>query len=196
MRLCEFPLCQKWQPLYRGSENKFNWNEFHAKCDSKSPTLLIVKSKDGGIFGGYTETQWNDPNPHINKRREMIFQHTPIKKEDFIYWNGTNKSLSKFKYDPSAFLFVFKYPNERKNEKPVKALLTEPKYAIYCDSNDGPSFGKFDLVIQGNQGGFQLGSDCFFNIGPSYKVLDNRERVTNLQMNRFDLEDIEIFQKI
>ena len=37
-------------------------------------------------------------------------------------------------------------------EKSVKALLTEPNYAIYCDQTCGPSFGKFDFVIQKNQG--------------------------------------------
>ena len=33
-------------------------NDFHSKCDIKPNTLVIVKSANGNIFGGYTEKDW------------------------------------------------------------------------------------------------------------------------------------------
>ena len=60
-QVCELKSDCTWELLYRGSENNFSWSEFHAKCDDKSPTLVIVKSNDGCIFGGYTQANWNSP---------------------------------------------------------------------------------------------------------------------------------------
>lgn len=61
-RVCEFKSDQRFELLYRGSENNYNWSEFHAKCDNKGPTLVIVKSVNGFIFGGYTKAKWNKPD--------------------------------------------------------------------------------------------------------------------------------------
>jgi hypothetical protein len=44
---------------------------FHSKCDDKPNTLIIIKSINGNIFGGYTEQSWSgkgyrfDPNSFI-----------------------------------------------------------------------------------------------------------------------------------
>lgn len=197
MWLCEFPENQNWELLYRGSETKFNWAEFHAKCDSKSPTLVIVKSKDGSIFGGYTESKWNDPNPLIQYRPDG---QRKIDDPFIVYYFERKKSLSKFKSDPSAFLFILKYPFWTENdEKPVKARVVDSKYAIYCDQNDGPSFGKFDFVIQGNaQTRHHRKVNNYFLIGSSFKISQQEEQDDAVlsQPQEFDLEEIEVFQKI
>ena len=33
---------------------------FHSKCDNKGNTLMIIKTKDGQIFGGFTKTGWKN----------------------------------------------------------------------------------------------------------------------------------------
>lgn len=63
-KVCEFQINQRFELLYRGSEHNFSWTEFHRKCDNKSPTLVIVKSVDGCIFGGYTKVNWNPTTEH------------------------------------------------------------------------------------------------------------------------------------
>lgn len=45
--------------LYRASENKFRTITFHGLCDDKGPTITIVKSNFGNIFGGYTNIPWS-----------------------------------------------------------------------------------------------------------------------------------------
>ena len=48
--------------LYRGSENDFSSAVFHSKCDNKGPTITIVKSEKGNIFGGYSPVMWESSN--------------------------------------------------------------------------------------------------------------------------------------
>ena len=40
--------------LYRASEHGYTAKFFHNYCDDKGPTLIIIKSSEGWIFGGYT----------------------------------------------------------------------------------------------------------------------------------------------
>ena len=49
----------KWKLLYRASEHEYSANSFHEYCDDKGPTLVIIKSSEGWIFGGYTTQSWS-----------------------------------------------------------------------------------------------------------------------------------------
>eukprot|EP00117_Sycon_ciliatum_P011947 scpid50049/ scgid13206/ BTB/POZ domain-containing protein 19 len=49
---------QQWQCLYRGTRDGFSAKSFHRKCDNKGPTLVLVKSTDNSLFGGYAEQSW------------------------------------------------------------------------------------------------------------------------------------------
>ncbi len=59
LTLCEFPLNQKWTLIYRASRDGFKASQFHAKCDNKPNTLIIIKSTKNNVFGGYTEQSWS-----------------------------------------------------------------------------------------------------------------------------------------
>ena len=48
----------KWKLLYRASERGYSAESFHKCCDNKGPTLIIIKSIEGWIFGGYTTRLW------------------------------------------------------------------------------------------------------------------------------------------
>lgn len=77
IQICEFKDKPNWEFLYRGSENGFKWTEFHAIRDNKSPTLLIIKTNDGSIFGGYTKINWNQPggsNEWIADSESFVFR--------------------------------------------------------------------------------------------------------------------------
>ena len=49
----------KWKLLYRSSEHDYTSKSFHQYCDDKGPTLVIIKSSGGWIFGGYTTRSWS-----------------------------------------------------------------------------------------------------------------------------------------
>ena len=49
----------KWELLYRASEHEYSVESFHEYCDDKGPTLIVIKSSGGWIFGGYTTQSWS-----------------------------------------------------------------------------------------------------------------------------------------
>ena len=49
----------KWKLLYRASEHDNTVDSFHEYCDDKGPTLIVIKSSEGDIFGGYTTQSWS-----------------------------------------------------------------------------------------------------------------------------------------
>ena len=85
-KLCKFPIDQEWKLLYRGSEDGFSASKFHIKCDNKQNTLTIVKSTNGFIFGGYTESYWDQSNTHKSDPNAFLFslinkENKPIRME-------------------------------------------------------------------------------------------------------------------
>ena len=46
--------------IYRATENGFNPEDFHKKCDNKGPTILITLYC-GLIIGYYTDISWLSP---------------------------------------------------------------------------------------------------------------------------------------
>ena len=48
----------KWKLIFRASEHDYRARAFHECCDDKGPTLIIIKSTGGWIFGGYTTQSW------------------------------------------------------------------------------------------------------------------------------------------
>jgi len=74
MILCEFPVYQKWSLIYRASQNGFEGANFHANCDNKPNNLVVIKSDNGNIFGGYTEQSWaSEKNEWKNDPYSFIF---------------------------------------------------------------------------------------------------------------------------
>ena len=49
----------EWRLIYRASEHGYSTKSFHDYCDyNKEPTLIVIKSSEGWIFGGYTTQSW------------------------------------------------------------------------------------------------------------------------------------------
>ena len=44
--------------LYRASRDGWSSTTFHARCDERGPTVVVVKSVDC-LFGGFTEQSWD-----------------------------------------------------------------------------------------------------------------------------------------
>jgi len=49
---------RRWKRIYRASKDGFAAATFHQKCDGKGPTLIVIQSNLGNVFGGYTEMPW------------------------------------------------------------------------------------------------------------------------------------------
>ena len=59
--------CHKWKLIYRASKHGYTAKSFHEHCDNVTPTLVIIKSDNDCIFGGYTTQSWKAV--HRNKKR-------------------------------------------------------------------------------------------------------------------------------
>ncbi len=76
--------------MYRGSRDGFGAQDFHSKCDNKSPTLSICKARGSSyIFGGFASVSFNGSQ---NKSDPNAFL--------FSLTNKDNKPL-KMKVDPN-----------------------------------------------------------------------------------------------
>ena len=58
--LLEWTDYYEWKLLYRASEHGYSAESFHEYCDDKGPTLIVIKSSGGWIFGGYTTQSWSE----------------------------------------------------------------------------------------------------------------------------------------
>ena len=58
-KLKEWAEDYKWKLIYRASEHGYTAESFHKYCNDKGPTLIVIKSSEGWIFGGYTTQSWS-----------------------------------------------------------------------------------------------------------------------------------------
>ena len=74
---------------------------FHKLCDNKGPTLVLVKTKNNKIFGGFTPLNWKNEGRYIcdNSNQTFIFSLNLMKKYDMI--NKAKKAINcKNDYGP------------------------------------------------------------------------------------------------
>ena len=67
-------------------------DSFKNKCEGKCPTLVIVKTNTGIIFGGYATSAWRENGP-IKDHNSFVFSLNPQKK-----YNLTNPSSALYGY--------------------------------------------------------------------------------------------------
>ena len=73
LKLCEFPVGQKWELKYRASRDGFKASDFHSHCDGIANTLTIIKAKSGNIFGGFTEQKWHSRGAFVTDPNAFLF---------------------------------------------------------------------------------------------------------------------------
>lgn len=179
MNLCEFKQSQNWLLLYRASDDDFDWKKFHDKCDDKTSTLVVVKSVQGSIMGGYTEALWNDPHQNLNG------------------YGRLGRESKKYKSDPNAFLFVLKMSNIQS----LKAVIQRVKEAVFCDATYGPTFGTKELKLIKYGPWYSttyLESKIDWSRESSYKIQkDNQQSDVREDFSHVNVpvEEIEVFQK-
>jgi hypothetical protein len=44
--------------IYKGSEHEFTRKSWDDLCLNKGPTLTVIQSENGRLFGGYTSQNW------------------------------------------------------------------------------------------------------------------------------------------
>jgi len=52
---------KKWGLIYQATKDGFDENQFHQKCNNKGPTVSVICSTEGYLFGGYISVSWTGP---------------------------------------------------------------------------------------------------------------------------------------
>ena len=158
--------------LFRASENDYLASKFHQMCDGKAPTITIIKSHWGNIFGGYTCIPWSsDRGLVIDKGDSFIFlihSKRPIANHDLPkIWNYKDKG----QFDQEVF----------------------------HSASQGPSFGGgSDIKIMNRCNGL---SSSISYIYP-YNYLDDIDRISfcggtmSRQSGGFFVDEYEVFQLV
>jgi len=172
-----------------------NWTAeaFHKICDGKGPSLTLIRTTEGKIFGGFTEVSFDSPKP-----LEPGF----------------------YKEDPNAFLFVCEphwqvYPVV----EPKKAIFCDANIMVqfgysdivilnapstHCDNYSYPSTAYPSIGLPKKSfSGDNLNSMSSDNLGSggnsdasSSSVMDVRNLVTSFTVNgdpKFTVEELEVY---
>ena len=63
----------RYELLYKATRDGDKSQDFHSKCDNKENTLIIIKSKNGKTFGGFTTQLWNHTANYKNDKFAFAF---------------------------------------------------------------------------------------------------------------------------
>jgi len=71
--------------LYVASRDGDKSSDFHSACDNKWPTVVIVQTTTGVVFGGYTDVPWDGSQPGYRRSsKSFLFQIRPNVRKCFI----------------------------------------------------------------------------------------------------------------
>ena len=90
----------KFIPLFSTSRDGDSASEFHKKCDGKSNSLVLVKTKTGKRFGGFTSFHWSYASSnYANDSKAFVFSLD--NRECYKYNNNGNAIYCNSSYGPT-----------------------------------------------------------------------------------------------
>ena len=72
-KIYEWSGYNKIELIFRGSRDGTTSEVFHNKCDNQGPTITLIKSDLGNIFGGFASISWTNPNSETLKMLLILF---------------------------------------------------------------------------------------------------------------------------
>ncbi|GES81027.1 BTB/POZ domain-containing protein [Rhizophagus clarus] len=105
----------KFNLLYRSSRNGNTAAAFHAKCDNKGATIVVVKIKNSEqIVGGYNPLSWDSSNSNKSTKDSFLFSisdKSNIQSANAVYSNGNQYSIGNYRYCGPFFGYDELYVN-------------------------------------------------------------------------------------
>jgi len=92
-----------WDLRYRGTRDGFTANDFHRCCDNIGPTVTIIKSSNGYLFGGYTPLSWTQTAGYQNNSGCFLFTLTNSfgSSPTHFYSKNANSIYNNTSYGPT-----------------------------------------------------------------------------------------------
>ena len=150
----------EWKLLYKGSRDGYKVKNCHRRCYSRSNVVLIVESKKGNVFGGFTAVGWDmnaesttfrsDPNAFLFLIRSKSHDH----KHDIFAIKDDCHDEALFHFKPLAdwgALFAFgRYGYDLRIVQECHLTSNSASCISYCfDSNNSYALdGEHDICVQ------------------------------------------------
>ncbi|KAJ5075772.1 pep-cterm sorting domain-containing protein [Anaeramoeba ignava] len=153
----------------------FNSKNWHEKCDNKGKTLVIIKTKDNFIFGGFTEIGWTTDK-------------SKWRKEDREHFYG---------WIPDSNAFIFSLRNDKGDRKPEKFPIKKSREenSVYYHLDAGPSFGNMaDIYINPifQPGYSHFGNNYNLPNGIKYNTNEAKSYLTG-SYNKWVVDELETY---
>ena len=136
--------------LYQSSRDGFDNEAFHDKCDAVSATLIVIKSKNSNIFGGFTSADWSGRGFYKYDTTAYLF----------------------------SLVNTYNYPIKINVSEPNYAVYTSPYYSIAfgsyfdleCSDNQcSASYLGYSFKLPNN---LANNSDSFLGGSPEFQVIE------------------------
>ncbi|KAJ5069323.1 pep-cterm sorting domain-containing protein [Anaeramoeba ignava] len=114
----------KMKKGFSAKKDGFDSKNWHKAFDGKGKTLIIIKTKDNFIFGGFTQ---------------VGFKHTP---------------MGEYIQDSNAFIFSLRNDKGNRNPEKFSIKKEEEKYALYSYANESICFGQDFILRSNLQPGY------------------------------------------
>jgi len=89
-------------PLYLASKDGDRGIDFHEKCDGKGPTVTIIETTAGYVFGGYTDVSWSSANGWYRSSNSFLFQlHPNVAQYTLVSGKESNAMYHAGSYGPT-----------------------------------------------------------------------------------------------
>ncbi|KAJ5066119.1 pep-cterm sorting domain-containing protein [Anaeramoeba ignava] len=92
----------KMKKGFSAKRDGFNSQNWHKKVDGKGKTLIIIKTKDNFIFGGFTQVGFNGNTGYINDSSAFIFS---------LRNDKNNRKPEKFTYKNDGYAIYYYLSN-------------------------------------------------------------------------------------
>ena len=77
--------------IYRASEHGGEAEDFHEQCDGVEGTLVIIKTKDDFLFGGYTKVSWDEEEEGKEKNDTNAFVFSINLEKLYFYFDDRKR---------------------------------------------------------------------------------------------------------
>lgn len=64
---------QRWDLIYQATRDGFESTTFHRLCDYQGPTMVVIRSTEGYLFGGYASKSWSPTAGYIDAPNSFLF---------------------------------------------------------------------------------------------------------------------------
>jgi len=161
--------------VYQATRDGFGLEDFHSKCDSILNTLMIIKTRDSYVFGGFTTKDWSQVSGFQADSNAFIFSlinpfNRPVKMNVINADNAIYQGPNLADYDYNEFIGF--------GENDI--LLND--YSNYQTSYAWSALSNFELPLFVNNNGSLLNGGKSNFVSSEIEVYSLVKKTTSIQV--------------